>query len=111
MVYIEKKKLKSLPYLLAIEISLANGFSQVYIFITWMPFTISFIKRTLSSVLKAVRSLKVAVLLPKQTKIILGKLMQFEFYLTYFAEEQTEIRKLCLQMLIHQQYDTTDRYQ
>lgn len=41
-------------YFLAESINNANGFSQVYILITWIPFIISFISRTLSSVRAAV---------------------------------------------------------
>lgn len=61
-------------YLLAKEISFANGFSQAYIFITCMPDMISFINLTLSSVRSAVLNLKTDVLFPKNTKkeILLG---------------------------------------
>lgn len=55
-------------YLLAKEISLANGFSQVYILMTCIPDTISFINLTLSSVRNAVLNLKTEVLFPKNTK-------------------------------------------
>lgn len=53
-------------YFLAYETILANGFSHVYILMTCIPAIISFIKRTRSSVLIAVRNLKLEVFFPNQ---------------------------------------------
>lgn len=53
-------------YFLAYCTKYAKGFSQVYILITCIPEMISFIKRTLSSVLMAVFSRSSEVFFPSQ---------------------------------------------
>jgi hypothetical protein len=55
-------------YLRAKETRCENGFSQAYIFITWMPTIISFINLIRWSVLFAVRRRNVDVILPKKAK-------------------------------------------
>lgn len=57
-------KTETKTYLRAKATSLANGFSHVYILITWIPEIISFISRTLSSVLMAVLKRKDEVFFP-----------------------------------------------
>lgn len=52
-------------YFLALATKAANGFSHVYILITCIPEMISFIRRTLSSVLMAVFNLSADVFFPK----------------------------------------------
>lgn len=55
-------------YFRAFSTKLANGFSHVYILMTCIPEMISFIRRTLSSVLMAVFRRNIDVILPNQTK-------------------------------------------
>ena len=56
-------------YFLASSTRRENGFSQQYILITEIPFTISFIKRILLSVLLAVSTLRRPNCLPTQAEI------------------------------------------
>lgn len=60
---------KKHTHFLACRTRYAKGLSHVYILITWMPEIISFIRRTLSSVLGAIFNRNSEVFFPNQTKI------------------------------------------
>lgn len=57
-----------LPHLLASDTRHSNGFSQVYILITWIPLIISPISRTRSSVLVAILPRNFDAIFPTYTE-------------------------------------------